>query len=187
MNGLFTPSVKANASEVGLPSQEELERLAYVLDEDIWKEMDIGEKLDALQTVADMNRDFLGISHELNVASSNTRESVSGHYSDKSHLITIGLDSLLTDSAQDLVNTVSHEAYHAYQYRLVDQYENADEDSRLLLIYQDAAIYKEEFDQYIDGDDDFIGYYLQSCEMDARDYADTFTRNLLYVIELVRE
>ena len=72
----------------------------------------------------------------------------------------------------EVLNTCLHEAFHSYQYRLIDAYNSTDEDVKSLRMYKRAVSYIEEFSNYIDGNKDFNGYYEQLCETDARNYAE---------------
>lgn len=64
-----------------------------------------------------------------------------------------------------------HEAYHSYQYRLVDTFAAMGKEEKGLRMFGKINLYAVEFSHYIDGKDDFLGYYLQDCERDAREYA----------------
>lgn len=90
-------------------------------------------------------------------------------------MIVASLDCLLNDSSDELVNTIAHEAYHSLQYRMIDTYEEANEDMKPLIFYYDASVYKEEFTNYIDGNSDICGYYTKKVEADARSYAKSAT------------
>ena len=57
----------------------------------------------------------------------------------------------------------------------MEAYEQADDDLKCLGIYREAAQYKEEFDHYTDAADDVLVYYLQACEKDARQHAESAT------------
>lgn len=62
--------------------------------------------------------------------------------------------------------------YHAYQHRLVDLWNHADQGSKDLKIFRRVISYEEDFQNYVDSGEDFYSYYIQRCESDARDYAD---------------
>lgn len=65
-------------------------------------------------------------------------------------------------------STICHEAYHSYQYRLVEALNGADENSKNLRIFRKAYTYEDEFTSYKDGNTDFWpGYYTQGCERRA--------------------
>ena len=148
-----------------------METLVVIYDGS-WNTLTAREKLDALQTVANIEQRYLGLPHELNIGVEDKDEEIAGTYNDETHEILISTKCLLYDSPWDLVNTICHEAYHAYQHRLIDLWNHADEDSRGLKIFQRVRSYAEEFKNYVSTEDDFYTYYIQHCESDARDYAD---------------
>lgn len=142
------------------------------LQEEEWAELKVQEKLDVLQTVANIEQRYLGLPNELNVGAANLEENVLSYYSDKTHEIVINLDSLTKDPAWRLLQSVCHEAFHSYQHRIVDVYNQTEQDMKDLRLLRDASSYAEEFDHYISGEDDIAGYYSQKCEKDAREYAE---------------
>ncbi|MDO4322167.1 MAG: hypothetical protein Q4C61_06535 [Lachnospiraceae bacterium] len=143
-----------------------------LLQEKEWRELSVKERLDVLQTAANIERTYLGLPHELNVGAANLDESLLGYYNDNTHEIILNLDQISETQAYELLETVCHEAYHAYQHRLVDAYNGADARTRGLRMFKKAGRYAEEFGSYIDGTEDFCGYYDQECENDAREYAE---------------
>ena len=144
-----------------------------LLEETRWNELSAQEKIDVLQVVANIEQRYLGLPHELNVGATNLNEGTMGSYNDAAHQISIDLDHLVDDNPESVLNTLLHEAFHAYEHRCWDAYVTASDKDRALKMFREVAIYGEEFTDYIDGDDDSYGYYMQSCEEDARDYAKT--------------
>lgn len=144
-----------------------------LLQEEEWEKLSTQKKLDTLQTLANIEAHYLGIPNELNVGTANLKGNTLAYYNDNTHTISIDLDHLENDTVYDVLESCFHEAYHSYQHRLVDAYNNADESIKGLRLYKTAALYAEEFKNYVDGEDcDFWTYYDQRCESDARDYAD---------------
>lgn len=143
-----------------------------LLQEEKWMNLTMQEKLDTLQTVANIEAHYLGLPNELNVGAANLGEYTLACYNDRTHTISIDLNHLENDSVYDVLNSCCHEAYHSYQHRLVDTYNGADENFKGLRIYRSAAQYGQEFANYNNGNYDFCSYYYQDCEMDARDYAE---------------
>lgn len=137
-----------------------------------WDELSVQDRLDVFQAVANIEKYRLGLSNELNVGSANLNKGTKGYYSDGTHEIILSIDSLLYDSPSEILNTVCHEAYHSWEHRMVDAISLVDENSMKLALLRDAAVYADEFANYIDGDDDFCGYYEQEVESDAREYAE---------------
>lgn len=148
---------------------ENLETLA-VLGGKAWEALPAEEKLTVLQKVADIERSYLGLPHRLYVGAGDMGE-LSGYYNDSTHEIMIDRDHLLNDPSWDLVNTVCHEAYHAYEHRLVDALYHIDCEYEGLKVFRDVDQYAKEFAQYKNGEEDLESYYSQRCESDARKYA----------------
>lgn len=83
----------------------------------------------------------------------------------------------LTNDVELKMNEATGKPYHSYQHRLVDVYNTADENLKGLRIYRLVAQYGKEFNDYVDGESNFCSYYYQSCEIDARDYAESAVCN----------
>ena len=171
---LITPSSVAPAKRSNVEEQTISNNLDILrnLQEEKWSKLSVDEKLDVLQTIANIEQRYLGLPHELNVGAENLKEDLAGYYSDSEHLIVVSMDSLLNDTPYMLTNTIAHEAYHCLQHRMVDAYNEASDELKPLRLYNGASVYKEEFSDYVDGFKDFCGYYLQKCEEDARRYAE---------------
>lgn len=143
-----------------------------LLQEKEWRELSVKERLDVLQTVADIEKTYLGLPHELSVGAANLKEELLGYYNDNTHEIIINLDQLLDAQAHELLSITCHEVRHSYQHRLVDAYNSADAQTRELRLFRTVGSFAEEFNDYADGFEDFCGYYSQECESDAREYAE---------------
>ncbi|MDO5132497.1 MAG: WG repeat-containing protein [Eubacteriales bacterium] len=173
-NRLFLPSVSPSApsSVQDQTIENNIETLVH-LDDGTWETLTVQEKLDVLQTVANIEQRYLGIPHELNVGASNLPEDVAGSYRDITHEIQVDLDCLIHETPRLLVETITHEAYHAFEHRTVDAYREASKQMKPLRLYQDARHYEDEFMDYESGNDveSFWKYYFQACESDAREYA----------------
>ena len=129
--------------------------------------------LNVLQTVANVEQRYLGLSNELNVGAANLREGLISYYYDQTHEIVIDIDSLMNDSSWQLLDSLTHEAFHSYEHRIVDAFNAADESIRKLRLFRNVDSYASEFDDYTSGQEDFYHYYNQSCESDAREYAES--------------
>lgn len=153
-----------------------------LLFEDEWEALSVDEKMDVLQTVANIECQSFGLPHELNVGTANLSPEEYGSYSDSTHEIILNLDHVMNSPSFEMVRTVTHEAHHAYAWCLVDVYEHSPDYLRSLYFMERASVYKEEFNNYDDGEKDFEGYYFQQCERDAREYADSEVTRYLYNI-----
>lgn len=141
------------------------------LRETTWNNLSAKERMNTLQTISNIEANYLGLPHELTVTVGLLDETTIAGYADSDHSIKINVDCFDTYSAADILNATCHEVYHAYQHRLCDAYDSVDTQFRNLLAFQNAEAYKYEFANYTDGDDDFQGYYRQTCEQAARKYA----------------
>ena len=186
MKSTVNVATQTNLNEQSLANNIEI---IAQLQENTWRSLSVQERLNVLQTVANVEQRYLGLSNELNVGAANLSEGVMGYYSDNTHEIVIDMDSLLNDLSWEVLDTVCHEAYHSYQHRMVDAFNNVDGNSKNLKIFRKASSYASEFNNYISGEEDFCGYYYQDCESDARDYAedavyDYYCRMNEYLLEM---
>jgi len=183
-NSLIPPKVTPKA-----PSKEAAWTIAGNIDtvmklqEDEWEKLSVKEKVDTMQVIANIEAEYLGLSHELNVALEPLGEITVAHYRDSDHTIVFNIDYFEYDSPYEVLDTICHEAYHAYQHRLCDAYDSTDESYRNLLVFHNVQKFKEEFDNYTSGDEDFKEYYTQKCESSARAYGASGSSAYLDAIE----
>lgn len=143
-----------------------------LLQEDEWNSLSVQEKLNTLQTVANIEAHYLGLPNELHVGADNLGEGTLACYNDKTYTISIDLEHLENASVYDVLDSCCHEAFHSYQHRLVDAYNMSDDSLKDLRIFNSAVQYAQEFRNYDNGGRDFDSYFFQYCEMDAREYAE---------------
>jgi hypothetical protein len=167
LNAAVMPATEKNVEEYTIDRQ--MDTLVQ-LHGDNWKNLTIQERLNVLQVVANIEQRHLGTSTELNVGVNNLDKSLYGYYDDKSHRIVLSVGLLQQSSPWLAIQTVCHESYHSYQHRLIDLYNETDEKSRQLMIFDDIRQFKKEFADYQDSEKDFEAYYLQKCESTAREY-----------------
>lgn len=170
---LVQPSVEAQTGIAEQVTQGNTDILLR-LQPGEWQELEVKEKLDVLQTVANIEANRLGLPNELNVGGSNLSDGTLGSYDDRMHAIHINLELLETGSPDEALRSCCHEVYHSYQYRLVEAREAAGEELAGLRLFRSAAEYAEEFADYESGGsgEEFYAYYAQHCEEDARAYAE---------------
>lgn len=143
-----------------------------LLQEDEWNTLSVQEKLNTLQTVANIEAHYLGLPNELHVGADNLGEGTLACYNDNTYTISIDVEHLENASVYDVLDSCCHEAYHSYQHRLVEAYNMSADSLRDLRIYNSAGQYAQEFRNYDNGTLDFTSYFFQHCEMDAREYAE---------------
>lgn len=151
-----------------------------------WHSLTDDEKLEVLQTVADIEQNNLGLPDKLNVRIKEINDVVLGYYKDSTHEICINADCFTYYEPWILLDTVCHEAYHSYQYRLVDVYDSTSERNKELMMFQTIDEYEQEFSHYISAEEDGEKYSAQKCESDAREYAhnqtDEYYRHIINYI-----
>jgi len=138
-----------------------------LLQESKWKKLDTTEKLKVLNTVANIEASNMGISHIINLGTSKLDKQILGQYSNEKYTAYIDIDHLENDDVNDVLNSVCHEVRHCYQHLIVEEYESAAPESKNLMLYKDAIIYKQEFEHYGDLTKDIMRYYTLNCEVDA--------------------
>lgn len=150
---------------------KEAEQEFMKLAESRWNVLTLREKLDVLQVVANLEQAYLGIPQTLTVVAEDMSAWTCGYYEDYEWKIHINREHLEEGTPESALDTLCHEAYHAYQKRQVEIYCRLDEKTRNMLMYRKAEIYFEEFFLYVDATEDFEGYYNRETEKDARAYA----------------
>ena len=158
-----------------------------LLEDNTWVNLTLEERLGVLQTIANIEQRYLGISHELIVGTKTLDEGTLGCYNESEHLILISVDCLVNDSSYKAVEIICHEARHAYQYCMISAFESMDDKYRNLLAFRDVQSYEMEFSNYIDGENDYYGYISQKCESDAYLYgiiaADDYFQRIYEYLE----
>ena len=168
---VLTPKQSADTPITNYSTIENNLDTISLLQEDIWKNLSLQDRVNVLQMIANIEASYLGLPHELNVISAVMDEETLGYYNDQIHTIAFNIDFLRQGNSADILETLSHEAFHAYEHRLVDLYEHAADELKDLRLLRSAKIYSEEFKNYIDGTDDPIGYFFQTVEFDSDAYA----------------
>lgn len=140
------------------------------LQEDVWKTLSPEKRLEVLQCVAHCEARYLGIWTPLTVKVEEMSDNLGGFYRDSDYTIHINRDAFLNKTGRELVEIICHESYHAYSFRLVDLYLNADEKEQQLMVFNKVKTYADEFENYVGSEKDLYEYYQQKCEKDAYVY-----------------
>lgn len=166
-----TPVV-SSASEAEEWTVENKLDMLRLLWEDDWNALSPQQRLDVLGVVMNIEIRYLGLNHELYLKSSVLDGETAAHYEHKNHEIVIDIGQLKTASASSALNSLCHECYHAYQYQMIALYEAVPEEYRNMLLFQYVGSYMEETAHYSDGREDWLDYYDQTLEIQARQYAE---------------
>lgn len=193
INAVFGRTVAFKAADAEVPSEDYECTIANNIDkvcnlrQEKWETLSLSEKANTLQTVANIEAYYLGLPHELNIKVMDVGDSTVSQYDDKTHSITLNSSFLDSAEASEALNSLCHEAYHAYQLRLCDACNSMDPKYRSLLSFNNVPSYQQEFQNYNNGEKYFMDYYYQVCEVTAREYAETSVQEYYYKIELYQE
>ena len=138
-----------------------------LFEESSWVKLNAKERTNLLQTVANIENRYLGISRPLNITVKYTlgENDYISSYLDESSLIYVNSYYLDHFTGYEMLESVLHECYHAYQHELIKVYNSAK--NKHLALFEDVPTYIDEFNNYKNGD----GYSSQLCEKNARKYA----------------
>ena len=136
-----------------------------------WEKLSWANRLSVLQLIADIEQKRLGLPKRLVVIACSLPSETYGRYNIINGAIYVNKRLLKDASSKELINTIAHEARHALQKYEIDVYNGVDGELKNLALFDDVRIYKEEFENYKDGNENYLDYYMQMCEEDAREYA----------------
>lgn len=154
-----------------------------LLHEKNWGNLTMEEKLEVVATVKNIEMSTFGISDEVYVKSSALEYGVAGGFSPSEQSIDIDMEFLRSAPSEEIVNTICHESYHAYEYQQVEVYRGLSDKYKDLPLFNKVEKYSYEFSNYIDGDEDFDAYESQAIEADARAYAELRTEAYFEIID----
>ncbi len=175
--GLVTPKEKPT-SEYGeqYTIAANMDRVLKLQPEE-WVGLDIHERMDVLQTVVNIEGNYLGLNLPIYLCAGNLDEYVLGTYEDPASRVMISLDVVEGNNPVSAVKVIAHELYHAAAHRYVDLYNKLSEEDQKLYFLRDAKTFAWEVEHYKSGTDaddasSFYAYYDQAFERKAREYAD---------------
>ena len=141
-----------------------------LLQESSWTKLNTDQKLDVMQTAADIECRYLGIPYPLEVKAASLKEKTLGRYINATHIIEFDYSNLAQCSAAEALHILCHEAYQHCQAAL---FQAAPSEYKNLKLLRRGRTYLQEFRDYDSGDgDDLNHYYQQQCEADARAYSE---------------
>lgn len=157
------------------PNKDKLRLLSM----EVYKTLDLQERVNALQEVLNIECEYLGIEPCQLLTEDIEQESKAGYYSDHRGFISIDVARVEADYAYDAINIILHEAYHYYQAECMRNYEQIKDSgvNEELLFYRDCRSWADDLENYqaCENAEDFDEYYQyasQSLETSANDYAD---------------
>ncbi len=172
---MLIPAVKPTEEVVGTKQEVLVENIPAIsgIDPSVWKTLTIDERIDTMQTLANIERVQLGIGHEINVCADALGWGTYGTYKHSNHQVTLNFDILEDNDPTDCVVTLCHELRHSFQRNVSEAYLSLDDEFQQLAIFDDSRDYYENFEDYKNvGEDGFSEYENQTVEKDSREYSE---------------
>lgn len=159
-----------------------------MLHEEKWYSLSVKEKMTVLETVKEIEMKDFGITYDVYLCAEPLDGNTLGSYNHQERRITIDTEHLKSSEPRSVLRTLLHECMHAYQHRCAEVYDQIDEEYKNMPLFRDAARYKNNFDNYVRSEDDDFGYYIQTVEVSAREYAEAATEDYyVYIAEFMNE
>ena len=167
----YYTSAEANAIIVEAKGESILEQVDLLMNlkPDIYRTLDIMEKVEVLNRVVQIEAEYLGI--EAPVLQVTQLESgVVGRYRQGNNIVLI--NELYLPYEETTLTGVLHELYHAYQYSFIALDINNSSD---LLFFRQVEQWRKEYEDMetnIHTREGHLSYYMQDIEISARKYAE---------------
>lgn len=136
-----------------------------------WPLLTEQEKVNALQVVADIETNYMGIQSVV-VVNCHLENRTIGAYDHSRRQVQIDLQKHEGYDPEEYLNTLLHECRHAYQHDCIDSLDWSDPAVQAGIYYAEARKWRFEHANYISLSEDRDAYYRQAIESDARRYAD---------------
>lgn len=181
--GLFGSAVystnKNGVEVVDIDSLWDINRDILVkLNDRYYYEIDFQEKVDALQTLVDIEMIYLGCGPVQLVAEDMEKEILAGYYSSSGGYIAINAD-IVEQDVELAISVLLHESYHVYQIECVEAFYSMElpADYSDLKMFRDVATWNYEGTHYYSGRDaesleDYYLYAEQQLEISADEYSN---------------
>lgn len=151
--------------------------IKYCLDEvapiadGTWNSISPQEKLDIYQRLVNIEVTFQGFSKPIKVCyaedCSDDGIITFGGYNDGTSTICLFEDNIKDLSPEYALAILFHEVFHVYEHQVVEVYRSVDDGYKKLLMFNNAAVYAEELEDYKNGSDDYDAYTNQKVEIEA--------------------
>jgi len=159
--------------------EQNLDSLFAVVNPSDWNLLSDEEKIECFQTICNIERTYQNLPYDLKVVATYLDEYTRGQYDPQTHTIEINELLLHQKTGIEGMETVCHEARHAYQHALVSLLGYVPAHLQELEALEEAAVFSSEFENYAT---EGTAYYTQNCEEDAREYAKSAVNEYLYRI-----
>lgn len=155
-----------------------------LFDENEWTQLNDQEKANALQVIADIETHHLQIAPVI-VAICTIDGSAAGQYNSRDRIVEVDPEKHRGLRPTEFIETVLHECRHAYQSDCVGAVNWEDSETTNSFYYSQFRQWKNEFINPVLYEDDPEGYYQQSIERDARDYANVGIQDYYQCLQFI--
>ncbi|MBE5893221.1 MAG: hypothetical protein E7286_07545 [Lachnospiraceae bacterium] len=153
-----------------------------------WDLLSTKEKLNVLQDICNCETNYWGMDFRVTIVMDDLEGYTLGSYCDSDRRITIDKQHLENDNPEEILDTVLHEMYHAWECSLVRLYLDASDSQKKMRVFQHCEEYIEEMMNYQDGGADYeshMSYFGQYMERDSRAYAAAAVKDYYDEIDLI--
>lgn len=167
-----------------------IDSISKIRSAESWEPLTTSQKLSVLQDVCNCESNYWGMDFKVSIVMDDLPEYTLGSYCDVERRIVIDKQHLENDAPEEILNTVLHEMYHAWEGSLICLYLDSSESQRKMRVFQHCDEYIREMANYQDGGDDFesfMAYYCQYLENDSRLYAAKAVKEYYDEIDLILE
>lgn len=167
-----------------------IDSISKIRSAESWEPLTTSQKLSVLQDVCNCESNYWGMDFKVSIVMDDLSEHTLGSYCDAERRIVIDKQHLENDAPEEILDTVLHEMYHAWESSLVRLYLDSSESQRKMRVFQHCDEYIREMANYQDGGDDFesfMAYYCQYLENDSRLYAAEAVKEYYDEIDLILE
>lgn len=167
-----------------------IESISKIRNVESWEPLTTVQKLSVLQDVCNCESNYWGMDFRVTIVMDDLQEHTLGSYCDAERRIVIDKQHLENDAPDEILDTVLHEMYHAWEHSLVRLYLDSSESQRKMRVFQHCDEYIREMANYQDGGEDyesFMAYYCQYLERDSRIYAADAVKEYYDEIDLILE
>lgn len=152
----------------------------YNIQPEIWDTLTDDQKINTIDNLKNIELYYLGVSTPTKLIVKNIGNNIAGQHISILNIIEIDKNHLLNDSVYDVVNTICHECRHAFQNACVNAYENADDEYKNLIIFNNSRQFEDNYANYYEFNgfnETYDEYASQTIEADAFEYAEQATND----------
>lgn len=168
------PSLLASYGDRGEFSGANFEKIVKIRMDSTWNELTLEEKLNTIQCICNYEANYWGLSEPVKVVLDSLSGNTIASYYDDLRIVKVDTELIESGTAYSVLESILHEMYHAWQHDLVRLYLDSKESQRKMKVFEKCPSYIKEMQDYQSGGEDygdFVSYYLQEMEKDAREYA----------------